>query len=135
MPGDRITLATVPDRATAELLGEVLRDGGIESVELEAIPGNPYLGRAHALEHEVRVADVDEANARKVLADFEESSGQAAISQAAIPPEPHETRDDDSSVRKRKPWVIWGFAALVFAMFGAPLIAILRSVLHDWFGR
>jgi hypothetical protein len=133
VPGDRIMLATVPDEATAQLLAEVLRDGGIESVEIATTSGNAYLGRAHALDYEVRVLDVDEANARKVLADFEETSEQAAVSQAAIPPDGEAA--DSSPLRKRKPWVQWGFIALALAMFGIPLLEMLRRFLDNLVGR
>jgi hypothetical protein len=123
MPGDRITLATVPDQATAELLCEVLRDGGVENVDVQTEPGNPYLGRSHALDYQVRVDDFDEARARKVLADFESESEQAATSQAAaqanVPSEP-----DPRPLRERKPWVLWGLLALIFALFSPILFAL-----------
>jgi hypothetical protein len=132
MPGDRITLATVPDEATAELLREVLRDGGVEQVDIAAVPGNPYLGRAHALDYEVRVEDVDEKRARQVLADFESESEQAATSQAETPPT-HVEDAEQAPLRQRKPFVLWGLIMLGVAMFGPIVFAILRKIFHEYF--
>jgi hypothetical protein len=121
--GDRITLATVPDRTTAELLEEVLHDGGIEDVELKSLVGMVYVPRPNAVEFEVRVWDVDEAVARKILADFEEDSGQAATSQSeqAATPAKNGAPDDQAMPDRRKRWVFWVAMAFVL-VWVAPLL-------------
>ncbi len=124
MPGDRITIATVPDRATAELLQEVLRDGGIDDVELKSGVGMVYMPRPNAVEYDVRVQDVDEARARQVLADFEEQSGQAATSQATQG-EAATVADEPATTLPRKRWVLWLAAAIVFVW----LVPIVFSAL------
>jgi hypothetical protein len=133
--GDRITLATVPDRTTAELLEEVLHDGGIEDVELKSHVGMVYVPRPNAVEYEVRVWDVDEAVAKKILADFEEDSGQAAASQSdeALGSETRARHarwagregppliDDDKLPDRRKRWVF--IVAMLFVLLWvAPLL-------------
>ena len=121
--GDRITLATVPDRTTAELLEEVLHDGGIDDVELKSHVGMVYVPRPNAVEYEVRVWDVDEAVAKKVLADFEEDSGQAATSQSdqSATPAKNGAHDEEVMPDRRKRWVFWVAMAFVL-VWVAPLL-------------
>ena len=133
MPGDRITLATVPDAATAELLREVLHDGGVEDVEVVAAVGMVYLPRPGRVDYEVRVQDFDEARARLVLADFEEQSGQAATSQASVSLSSDDALDrntdgDDAPLRSRKAWVFW-VAVLAAILFIAPILFTASGVL------
>ena len=135
MPGDRVTVETVPDRATADLLCEVLRDGGVTSVDVQTAPGNPYLGRTHTLDYQVRVDDVDEVRARLVLSDFEADSGQAATAQADPPTAAADESPPPPLLRHRKPWVLWGLGLLLLATFGPIALAILRRIFYELFQR
>jgi len=132
MPGDRITLATVPDHATAELLKEALVDGGIGSVELRSAVGVAYVPQMRALQYEVRVDDVDEAEAKKILAHFEAESQEAVTRQAE-----RGLSDDEISTPPRRRWVFW--LALVFVLlwllpFAWSVAGIVRTFIAELFG-
>ncbi len=118
---DRQTVATVPDAATARLLAEVLTDGGIENVEVHTTTGVAYMPRASALDYEIRVPLASVARARLVLRDFEETSGQAATSQAEDAVHVPDEDEDAAPLSRRKPWVLWA-AVLVAICFLAPIL-------------
>ena len=129
MPGDRIRLASVPDEATAELLREVLNDGGIADVVVRGMPGVAYLPRASSLDWVVTVSDVDEARARLVLADFEAESGQAATSQSSDVVQLRHEHDDDVMPPRRKPWVFW-VAAVIALVFLVPFFLNVLTIAY-----
>ncbi len=126
-------IATVPDAGTAKLLAEVLSDGGIEDVEIQATTGIAYMPRASALDYEIRVPLEAVARARRVLDDFEEQSGQAASSQAAdvLPIETDELdARADTDVGRRKPWVMWVVLVLAIVLLGPILFNAFSVVMH-----
>jgi len=132
MAGARITIATVPDSATAELLREVLSDGGIDGVDLRAATGMAYMPRSSSLEYEVRVEAEDELRARQVLKDFEEESGQAATSQAAdlISIRREDPSEADPPMRRRKAWVFWVALIAAFVLAAPILFSAANVALH-----
>lgn len=119
MPGDRVTIATMPDQASAKLIAEMLRDHGVDDVKVRGVPGIAYLPHATALDWTISVSDVDEARARGVLATFEAESAQAAIRQAGDVPDDLDARAE--SPARRRPWVFWVAMAAV-AVFVVPLL-------------
>ncbi len=131
MAGDRITLTTVADPTTAQILREALADGGVEDVDVNAVAGNAYLGRAAAVDYQVRVPDVDEARARLVLAQFEEESGAAAVRASGEPPAAGED-GQPRSARERKPWVVWGVVALGVVTVGPVVYALLGDLVRKF---
>ena len=125
-------VTSVPDQATAELLKEVLTDGGLEQVEIRPVPGNAYLGHSAPMDFEVRVPHADVERARLVLGDFESTSGQAATSQSATgqADAPSTTADDGPSLAQRKPFVRWGFYALVLCTLGPMIFMMLDRAIE-----
>ncbi|MEO6954137.1 MAG: hypothetical protein ABI321_20205 [Polyangia bacterium] len=107
-------VATVPDAGTAELLREVLTEGGVEDVQVRSTTGIPYMPRAQGLQYEVRVLVADIDRAQLVLRDYEEVIAPAAESEAAR----SVTSDDHAAPsHARGRWVLWVAAATLLAIF------------------
>ena len=115
-------VATVPDSGTAELLCEVLTEGGVQNVQVRSTTGIPYMPRAHALQYEVRVLLGDVERALLVLRDYEEVIAPAAASEAArsLPSE-----DGDTPPHRRGRCVLWVAAATLLAIFLPRLFSLL----------
>ena len=133
MPGDRVSVATLPDQGSAKMVADMLRDNGVDDVDVRGVPGVAYVPRASVLDWVVSVMDEDEARAKLLLADFETESAQAAVRQASdVELAPHDDDDDEEaspSTRKR-PWVFWVAMAAVL-VFAIPfLINVLGVVFH-----
>jgi hypothetical protein len=126
MPGDLIVLVSVHGFPAAELLREVLVEGGVESVDIRASVGTPYVGRAITVEYDVRVADEDEARARALLAAYSEEASVAANAQAESGPsasEPIET----SAILARKQRSKVAVAFVMLAVFVLPVLLLLLT--------
>ncbi len=107
-------VATVPDPGTADLLREVLTEGGVADVQVRSTTGIPYMPRAHALQYEVRVLVTDVDRAQLLLRDYEEVIAPAAAGEAA---RSLSTEEDDAPSQIRGRWVLWVAAATLLAIF------------------
>ena len=123
MPGDLVVLVSVHGFPAAELLREVLVEGGVESVDIRASVGTPYVGRAITVEYDVRVADEDEARARALLAAYSEEASVAANAQAEgfASSDPVETSTRSDAKRRSKTAV----ALVLLALPVLPLVIYL----------
>ncbi len=108
-----ITIATVPDVATAGLVREVLVEGGLEDVDVRSQAGVAYMARAVRIQFDVRVPPEDVQRAQLVLRDYEEEIGLAAIREANVEP----PLVDEERPRSRS--LLWLVAALTVAVLAS----------------
>ena len=106
-------VATVPDPGTADLLREVLTEGGVHEVQVRSTTGIPYMPRAHALQYEVRVPVADVERSQLLLRDYEEIIAPAAAAEAA---RSLHTDEAEAPSHTRGRWVLWVAAATLLAI-------------------
>jgi hypothetical protein len=142
MPGDLVHIASMPGLADAQLLREVLNEGGVTQVDIRASVGVAYLGRSSNVEYDVRVPDVDEARARALLAHYQEEASRAAEAQAstsvALPLGIDDkvaallASDEMGERLLRKQRMVVTFAFVVAAVLIAPLVFSALLVLMSF---
>jgi hypothetical protein len=124
MPGDLVLLVSVHGFPAAELLREVLVEGGVESVDIRASVGTPYVGRAITVEYDLRVADEDEARARALLAAYSEEASVAANAQANDAPIASEPMETSTRLARKRRMNI-AIAAVMLAILVFPVLILL----------
>jgi hypothetical protein len=120
---DYESIVAFPDIASAQLLREVLVDGGLEDVEIHTVPTMAYMPRAQTLDYEVRVPVEDRERARLLLRDYQAESELAANAQSGA-------SSDDAAPPVRSKWVLrLALGALVVMLIG-PAISVAIILVH-----
>jgi len=127
---DYETVASFPDIASAQLVREVLVEGGLEEVEVHTVSVMNYMPRAHALDYEIRVPLADVARAQLLLRDYQEEAELAATTQSGA-------HGDEALTKPRSRWILYIAALALLLLLIGPVFmagAVIAHFVRSLFG-